>query len=193
MKRAIYFAVTAALLGVATLVSAQSKMPSGSAQPSATASPKTIVIQEPGATCPVAMRALQGSGQGMIRVRKQEPQTRQTPPSDMPTQRIHLILVDQKRKTVRSAQVVVKGLSPKNRIQSVLESNGPTDISKTMTATFDVENATTVSAELVLPGFTSVSSVELQSITYTDGSTWNLAKDQACRVSPDGLMLVAEQ
>ncbi len=60
-----------------------------------------------------------------------------------------------------------------------------------MAVTFHPEDATSVAAELVLPGFTSVGSVELLSITYQDGSTWSLAKGEACRVVPDRLMLVA--
>jgi hypothetical protein len=46
-------------------------------------------------------------------------------------------------------------------------------------------------ADLVLPGFSSVQSITLNSLTYSDGSTWNSFKGNACRVAPDPFMLVS--
>ena len=62
---------------------------------------------------------------------------------------------------------------------------------KTITVTFAPEDAGSVAADLVLPGFTSVSAVELQSITYQNGAVWSIAKGETCRVTPDRMMLVA--
>ena len=50
-----------------------------------------------------------------------------------------------------------------------------------------------MSADLVLPGFSSVTFVQLKSITYKDGSSWKVdgQAEQACRVTPDPVMLIA--
>lgn len=47
------------------------------------------------------------------------------------------------------------------------------------------------SAEMMLTGFGILKSVELNSLTYADGTTWKLAKDSACSVEPDPLLLIA--
>lgn len=143
----------------------------------------TVVVANPGNACPVSLRALQGTGYGMLKVRSSEP--------DVPGQRIHLIVANGTKGKAQSAQVLVSGLSPKSRVRNAASTEEPPDASRTMAVTFHPEDATSVAAELVLPGFTSVGSVELLSITYQDGSTWSLAKGEACRVVPDRLMLVA--
>jgi hypothetical protein len=100
--------------------------------------------------------------------------------------------VNPKPKQFASAKVVVRGLSPKSH--SLLTENArPADLTKTLDVTFVREDEMTVSADLVLPGFTSVTSIELQSVTYQDGSTWSVADHQVCRVAPDPFMLIANQ
>ncbi len=149
-----------------------------------TAANTTAVVASPGVVCPVILRALQGAGYGLVHVRGEEP-------ANAPGQRVHLIVLNGKRGTARSARVLVTGLSPKSRMKNASNMEERPDARRTMAVTFDPEDATSVAAELVLPGFTSVSSVELQSITYQDGNTWSVAKGEACRVTPDPLMLVA--
>jgi hypothetical protein len=48
-------------------------------------------------------------------------------------------------------------------------------------------------SEIVLPGFVSPRLVELQSVTYADGSTWKLTGHEGCRAAPDPLVLIAGQ
>ena len=48
-----------------------------------------------------------------------------------------------------------------------------------------------VTAQLTLPGFAGVSSIALDSVTYSDGSTWKMEAKSGCRVVPDPLLLVA--
>ncbi len=192
MKRAIYFASLFMLLEVTTYAAAQSNTAAAPAQEPSATSQTTIVIREPGATCPVGMRALQGTGQGLVRVRNQRPEIRNGPPAGVPSQRIHLILADHRPGSIERARVLVSGLSPKNRMRNLSGLDAPTDISKTMEVTLQPEDAASASADLVLPGFTTVNSIGLLSITYDDGSTWNVMKGKACRVTPDPLMLIAE-
>jgi hypothetical protein len=107
-----------------------------------------------------------------------------------PSQRIHLILQNPQSKTYASAKIVVRGLSPKGR--SLLTERARTDdLAKALDVAFVPDDEKSVSADLLLPGFTSVTAIELQSVTYQDGTTWSVADHLACRVAPDPLMLIA--
>lgn len=46
------------------------------------------------------------------------------------------------------------------------------------------------SSDFTLPGFVTLSSIQLHSVTYTDGTIWNTPAPNACRVSPSPLVLV---
>ena len=47
------------------------------------------------------------------------------------------------------------------------------------------------SSDLSLSRFTAVTSVDLNSITYADGTTWHTSSPAACSITPDLIMLVA--
>ena len=55
------------------------------------------------------------------------------------------------------------------------------------------EDKDSVAGELVLPGFTSVQTIELLALRYDDGSSWNALPRTPCSVKPDLLMLVADR
>lgn len=150
----------------------------GTAKPSDSAAPAAR-------SCPVSMRATQGSGGALLAARK-------APSISGPAQHIHLILSNAKDREVARATVRVRGTSNKNRLMPTSQAagSGP-DAVQILHAVFQPESGKEVAADLDLPGFTSVSSVELESIAYKDGSTWRLGGPLACRVAPDGLMLIA--
>ena len=121
-------------------------------------------------------------------------------PIEGPSQRVHLILGNPRSAAVTGAKVKVFGLSGKNRLERTSDHSldltnreGASDLTRTLYVTFAPEGDKDVATDLVLPGFTSVQSVELESITYTDGSTWTVAGQQACHVAPDPIMLVADR
>ncbi len=154
-------------------------------------SSKDFVIAAP--ACPVSMHALQGHGSGLVAVRDAKP-------FEGPSQRIHLILSNPKSAMVASAKVKVFGLSAKNRLErtsdrslDLTNGDGASDLTRILDVTFAPKGDKDVSTDLVLPGFTSVRSVELESLTYKDGSTWTVAGQQACHVAPDPIMLVADR
>jgi hypothetical protein len=181
MKLAACFAVSASLVGL--MAAAQSKSTSE--------------------MCPVQMRAVQGTGHGLVAVRDDH----KAPPPECPldrvgtsancpssSQSIHLILTDPPTKTYASATVFVRGLTPKGRVERADSFvKGPSEISKTLEVTFAPEDEKSMSADLVLPGFSSVTFIQLKSITYKDGSSWKMDGElgQMCGVAPDPLMLIA--
>ena len=152
-------------------------------------------------SCPVAMHARQGSGGGLVMVRKQKSDEKDggASPEPKPSQQIHLILGKMPGGQFRdpsgiaSATVTVKGLSARGRLDRTLDLSAPFDLRRTMNVTFVAGNDGSISADLTLPGFTSVNSVKLDSVALKDGSTWALEDLKICVVTPDRMMLVANQ
>jgi hypothetical protein len=114
-------------------------------------------------------------------------------------QRLRLILnsfrQDNSGRTVVSATVTVHGTGTKARMQPLSGGSNDWDVnsgSKARTLSVSMSNWSEpgVSGDFLLPGFTSASRVDLESITYDDGSTWKLSKNETCRVAPDPIMLI---
>jgi hypothetical protein len=145
----------------------------------------SIVVIRMQALCPVGMHAKQGSGGGLAAVRNARP-------GDGPSQRIHLVLARRHSQQITGARVLVRGLSGKDRtVRSISMEDIVPDRGQMLDVTFTPDNSVEASADLVLPGFTSIQSIELQSITYADGSTWKMANQNTCTVAPDPMMLIA--
>ncbi len=191
-----------ALLTLPTLLAAQDRQPAqaSSSQTTVIATFNDATIQA--STCPVAMQAKQGSGSGLVMVKRESPQGGESVLDTKPSQRIHLILRKMRGahfsdpEQIASGAVTVKGLSARGRLDLTLDSsggNGRSDLTRTLNVTFNTENDGAISADLSLPGFTSVNSIKLESVALKDGSTWKLADFKACVVTPDRMMLVAAQ
>lgn len=174
---------TRLLIGSTLLLAATALAAQSPAAPQAQPSAKTVfVFPSSDASCPVSMRALHGTGQGSIAVKNQ------APPSGV-SQRIHLILGNKQTAKVVSAKIDVLGYSGKPRMAQA-SSDATGDLNRTIDVSFAPEE-NGVAADLVLPGFTAVSFIRLESIAYDDGSTWKVGGEQLCRVAPDPLMLVS--
>jgi hypothetical protein len=146
-------------------------------------------------SCPVAMQAKQGGMTQMVKTGQKPPQPQQYAPAPKPAQHILLILSGfGKDKSVASATVTARGLSSRSRMQNLdLIGDGSSDLRRTMKVTFTPDPDGSVSAYIDLPAFTAVNSLQLQSITYSDGSNWKLADQHMCWVTPDPMMLIAAQ
>jgi|GEM_PF-3397565 hypothetical protein len=148
-------------------------------------STQTFAIALPQAACPVQMHALQGGTAELIAARKLQVITG-------PAQLIRLVLSQGQAQMIASAQVTVRGLSGRNRtLQTYTTGNLQPDLTRVLAVTFSTGKEPGVFANLLLPGFTAVLTVQLESITYKDGTTWNMPGTLACRVAPDPLVLVA--
>lgn len=62
---------------------------------------------------------------------------------------------------------------------------------RTIQVQFASDSGRIASADVYAEGLTAVLSIDLRSVTFTDGSTWTPAAGHACRVAPDPLMLIA--
>jgi hypothetical protein len=160
------------------------------AQTSVAASPNVYALPVPsGLDCPVSMHAQQQGGLGILTARDDRGESRRR---SGVAQHIRLILGGAGNSTqIVSAKVTVRGTSPKGRMTpTVLNQDASPDARKTLVITFKADGSEGASANLVLPGFTSVTSISLDSLTYADGSIWRPSNGRGCRTAPDLLMLV---
>ncbi len=141
-------------------------------------------------SCPVDMRVRQRRGGAAVAVDANGVKR------NVFAQRLRLILNDLRRdnagRKAVSATVTVHGTGGKARMQYLASGTGNNSMAKTFNVDLAGADEPGVSGDFLLPGFTSASQVDLESVTYEDGSTWKLAKNESCRVAPDPLMLVTQ-
>jgi hypothetical protein len=150
--------------------------------------------------CPVSIRAQHGAGGGLVMTRQSRSahDPGQVQPAG-PSQQIHLILGKAEENSSADARVVrakvtVGGTNGKWRtVPTGLASDATSEVSKTLEVTFEIAENGQVSTDLTLPGFTSVKSIVLDSLAFSDGSTWAPSQGEACHVAPDPLMLVSQR
>jgi hypothetical protein len=179
------------LLGSATLaaqVAGQSAQTKTAAQNSA---PSKTVLQirviDPSA-CPVEMRAQHGGGGGMVKVGPGDPADSA---NKMPSQHIRLTLSKANAAAITAATVTVHGFTGKARmvpVESQLQDSS--DGAKTIEVAFSPDAANQAAGDFRAPGFTAVTRIDLESVTYADGATWK-SDGRVCSVVPDGMMLVS--
>lgn len=151
---------------------------------------KSVVSQEavPGAsvTCPVAMRAERRGTQWVMQARSGG--------RSVAGQRIYLE-IERGKDTAVEAKVTVHGTRARARFLPALstENQGAADALKSFTLHANSADKGNIASDLRLEGFTSVQSVNLDSITYADGSVWTARAAQRCSVEPDPLMLVSQR
>lgn len=90
-----------------------------------------------------------------------------------------------------SAQITAHGFSDKWRVIPV--STAKPDIWKTVDVALDVKGNSSASRELSLGHFSTISIIDVNSVTYADGSTWQAASPGACSVAPRLIMRINAQ
>ena len=143
-------------------------------------------------SCPVSLRARQAAAAFTRQVNHGRPRDNGVPPRDI-AQRLHLSVTSQGAKRVLAANITVRGFADKGRLVEALSTQDNPDAAKTLEAHFATGTAHENSTDLWIPGLSAVSSIDLNSITYDDGSTWKLAAGSSCRVPIDGVMLIGNR
>lgn len=139
--------------------------------------------------CPISLRALHGASGDMLKVDKSRPKGI--------AQLIHLIVTNPDSRRIVAARVRVHGLSGKGRVTQTGSFRDESDAAATLEVRFPdgpEKSAGTdreASGDLWVPGMTAVLSIDLHSVTFTDGSIWSFSGREACHVVPDKLMLIA--
>jgi hypothetical protein len=90
-----------------------------------------------------------------------------------------------------SAQITAHGLSGKGRFIELSTAHDAADLAKKVELAMEVKGNGSASKDLALSRFTAITSIDLNSITYADGSSWHASSPGACSVTPDSFMLAA--
>ena len=181
-----------ALLLTSLTLSAQSgssSEPSKPATPQVHPLPGGSVLIDYGtivAGCPIDMHASQSLWNHTIAVQKGLG-------SHKFGQRLSLVLKDTRRARITGATVRVHGLTGKNRMLQTGDRSDAAESATTIHLSFGPKNDNEAVGDLWIPGFTAVTNVELQEVSYSDGSVWRVSGLDICRVQPDPIMLITER
>ncbi len=142
---------------------------------------KTAVLGGAGGSCPVSLHARQGFGGDMLKVAKEHP--------NESGQLIQISISDpEPGRHAIAANLTGRGLTAKGR--AVPTGQIPSDAERPIQIRLTPGPDHTLTAEMWVPGVTTVQTIELASLTLADGSTWKLPAEAACTTAPDGFMLI---
>ena len=148
-----------------------------------TASTTTTIILPGNIGCPVFLRAQHAADGGLLNVDKRRP--------ERPGQLLHLTLTNPDSRQIVAARVRVHGLSGKGRVTQTMSGADRPDATSTIEVQLVQGSGKEAYGDLRVPNMTAVLSIDLNSVTYADGSTGSFTGHDACRVVPDKLMLIA--
>jgi hypothetical protein len=106
-------------------------------------------------------------------------------------QLLHLTLINPDARRLVAARLRVHGVSGKPRLTQAAHDAADADVHQALRVKFLPSPDRSVSANVWVPGMTAVLSLDLDEVTYADGSTWKFLGREACHVAPDPLVLVA--
>jgi hypothetical protein len=106
-------------------------------------------------------------------------------------QLLHLTLTNPDARRLVAARLRVHGVSGKPRMTQAAQSAADADVHQTLRVKFLPSPDRSVSTNVWVPGMAAVLSVDLDEVTYADGSTWKFEGREGCHVAPDPLVLVA--
>lgn len=138
--------------------------------------------------CPVEMRAQWQFGHKWL---QKVPSSSNQPPA--PGRGIKLTLTNSTFSEIVEVQVTAYGLNSKPQLSLGQATSAGSAIDKTVDLKLNVGPKSEASAVLFLPGFTSVTLVNVDSIHYAGGSTWHPSALHTCHVIPDLAMLISRR
>lgn len=104
-------------------------------------------------------------------------------------------LRDANRSRVKSARVTVRSYDLRQRFELIASDPASADAAPELVRTVDAHfvpaGDDSAAAELWLTNFGPVQWLNVDSIVYADGSVWEPAQGQSCRVTPNGFQLVS--
>jgi hypothetical protein len=113
-------------------------------------------------------------------------------PPEVRYQLIHLTMTNFLSQDIAGAQITVHGYSDKWRVIPLSNESPAPDLAKTVDVALNVKGNGHASSELSFSRLTAVTAIDVNSVTYADGSTWHTPSPGACSVAPDGFMLVSD-
>jgi hypothetical protein len=136
--------------------------------------------------CPVGLRAQHGADGNIRKVDKNRPEGI--------AQLLHLIITSRDSRQIVEARLRVRGTSGKGRVDradSDQNSASGMDATRNVTARFRPGGDNEIVANAWVPGLTSVLQVDVNAVTFADGSVEQFGAADGCRFTPEHLMLIA--
>lgn len=137
--------------------------------------------------CPVNLHAEQGMGGEL---REVLPGHHETAPQWV-GQQVRLTLANTRLIRITAARIKVRGYTPTSRV--VPSGFPPPDAARSLDLVLTVAPEQDVSTELRLENFSAVTSIELESVSYADGSKWQASAENRCKIAPDPVMLITSR
>jgi hypothetical protein len=94
-------------------------------------------------------------------------------------------------KDIVGASLLVFGYDASARILPA-ETNAP-QMRKVFNLKLDLSGNGNAITDFIAHSFAAVSSIELRSIEYADGTQWHLSSGEICRIAPDNFVLVGSR
>lgn len=187
MKRAVVLSFVV-LLGSIALAAQTSRQDQSSIGVSrmeglSAASTSSTIIPPVNIGCPIFLRAQHAADGGLLNVDKRRP--------ERPAQLLHLTLTNPDSRQIVAARVKVHGLSGKGRVTQTMSGADRPDATSTIEMRLVQGSGKEAYGDLRVPNMTAVLSIDLNSVTYADGSTASFTGHDACRVVPEKFMLIA--
>lgn len=157
---------------------------SGSAQTGK--SPVIVVAPSPNMSCPVFMQAKHGADGTTVMAAGGAHRGI--------GQQLQLTLSNSKLAKISAIRITVNGWNVKGRTLPAIETTSSyATASRTLDLTPSLSVNTTADMDVWVSGLTAVGSIDLDSVSYSDGSSWESQASQACRIMPDPIMLISSR
>jgi hypothetical protein len=176
-----------ALCSIAVVVGSMTSLAQSSGQKLSTTI--TTVVAPSTANCPVDFSAQKGFSAG---------QFQNVPDKDQQASRLsqplHLTLNNSTYLKIVGVRVTAYGLNAKGQLTPAeTATDSPSAMQKSFDLKLNVDPKSTGSVDLMLAGFTAVTYLNVDSIQYAGGSTWQPSAQQTCHVIPNGFMLIGSR
>jgi hypothetical protein len=107
---------------------------------------------------------------------------------------LHLDVSNPSSRDIVGAQFTVHGFSRKLRVIDPSDPSNAPDLWRTVDVALDVQGKGHASSELSLTHFTAIiTSIDLDSVTYADGTQWQALSPGACSTIPNIVMRISPQ
>jgi hypothetical protein len=138
-------------------------------------------------SCPVQMNAQHERGLTA------KVATDKAPPKGI-GQQLHIALTNAKSEEITGIKITVHGSTGKGSLLSAraAEANSP-EATKTFDLKLTVGAKEDASTDLWVSGLTAVTHIDLDTVTYADGSNWRSSALETCQFRPDRAMLISSR
>ena len=168
------------IVSLALLLGSYPALSQVAASPSVTA---LSVPQVMGASCPVGLSAQQRGTGSMVQIKDR---------SRTATLPLELRWDNHRAQDIVAASLLVRGYDASMRILPAGTPNTP-PLKKIFDLKLNLLGNGKVTTNFAARSFATVSSIELQSVEYADGSQWHLSPGDRCSIAPDYLVLIGQR